>query len=94
MRRPVRSRRNCRDSIDLQELLWPRRTCRTACPASTNPVINFVPLELPQDANLVGRHLLSVNPLVDRVALDAEVLRDLVNRKPAVSRRVTHRKLA
>jgi len=44
-----------------------------------DPLINLVFSEFPEPANLVGWHARSPNPLVDGVALHAEILSDLVD---------------
>lgn len=52
--------------------------------ARSNPRIDFASAKLPQPANLMGRHGLALDPLVDGVALDPEVSRDFLYRQPAV----------
>lgn len=58
--------------------------CFVCCTSRSNPFVNFFFLEFPEDADFVGRHAFPLNPLVDRVSLDAEIRSDLVNGKPAI----------
>ena len=52
--------------------------------ARSNPRVDFASAKLPQPANLMSRHGLALDPLVDGVALDPEVSRDFLYRQPAV----------
>ena len=58
--------------------------------AGTDPLVHLVLLKLPKASDLVRRHLLTIDPLVDRVAFDPEVGGNLVHGQPAVVHHLVH----
>jgi hypothetical protein len=51
-----------------------------------NPVVYFLLAELPQTTHLVSGHLFAIDPLVDRISLNTEVIRDFVHGQPSIQR--------
>ena len=67
--------------MDVNQILTSRPSSRvwiTSLP-STNPVVDFVPLELPKTFDFAGRHRLPFASLVDHEPLYAEVSGSLVH---------------
>jgi len=60
------------------------------CLTGPNPIVDLFPPKLPETANLVGWHALSINPFVNRVPLDPELGRNLFHGKPAIFGRAVH----
>jgi len=54
---------------------------------SEHPFVDFICPELPKPTELMCRHVPAINPLVDGVTLNAEILSDLVHREPTAFHR-------
>jgi hypothetical protein len=60
------------------------RSRTTSASPGYNPLIHLALAELPQAADLVGRQLLTGDPLVNGIGLHAKIGRDLVHRQPTI----------
>lgn len=54
---------------------------------SAHPLVDFGNLELPQAPNAMSRQALAINPPIDRIARDSQVLGDLFDGYPRLTYR-------